>query len=35
MNNLIVAEEYDLSIQVAMRFFHFPCLPFLMSDIIE
>ena len=35
MNNLIVAEEYDLTSQVAMRFFHFLCLPFLMSDIIE
>ena len=35
MNNLIVAEEYDISIQVAMRLFHFLCLPFLMSDIIE
>ena len=33
--NLIVAQGCNLNLKAAMRFFHFPCLPFLSSDIIE
>ena len=33
--NLIVAQGCNLNLKAAMRFFHFPCLPFSSSDIIE
>ena len=33
--NLIVAQGCNLNLKAAMRFFHFSCLPFSSSDIIE